>query len=216
MAKDTNNIVALPALKTPDEIKHDQDVIRKTLTGLDQDIHQNAIQCMLHCEKHRDTSLMVRLLVDIIDQDTTGYRRQGLIAWMKYYTPMRLKGKTIDMSGKVEGPDGKFVEQPFNIEDAFKTPFWKLVKEGPSVLRPMYQQGVMGAITRAIKSFEDAVANTDKDGQPINKDKPFYKGKHQDTLQTFLTEVKKLSVVIPADPTLDIDKAQQKQREAAA
>lgn len=87
----------LPKLLSADEIKLDQDSIKKTLTALDQQIHLNAVQCLMHCEKHRDTSLMVRLLVEIIDGDTTGYRRQGLIAWMKYFSPMRLSGKTLSL-----------------------------------------------------------------------------------------------------------------------
>lgn len=201
----------LPKLLSADEIKLDQDSIKKTLTALDQQIHLNAVQCLMHCEKHRDTSLMVRLLVEIIAADTTGYRRQGLIAWMKYFSPMRLSGKTINMSGK--GDDGK--ELPFNLEAALKTPFWQLTRETPNVLRPMYQQGVIGAINKAIKDFEEAVANT-KDGQPIDKDKPFYKGKNVDTIVQFAIEVKKLQAVVPADSTQDIDKAQKKQAQAAA
>ncbi len=201
----------LPKLLSADEIKLDQDSIKKTLTALDQQIHLNAVQCLMHCEKHRDTSLMVRLLVEIIDADTTGYRRQGLIAWMKYFSPMRLSGKTINMSGK--GDDEK--EQPFNLEAALKTPFWQLTRETPNVLRPMYQQGVIGAINKAIKDFEEAVANT-KDGQPIDKERPFFKGKNSAVLINFATEVKKLEAIIPADSTKDIDKAQQKQAQAAA
>ena len=201
----------LPAMLSADEIKVDQDSIKKNLNDLDRQIHLNAVQCMMHCEKHRDTSLMVRLLVEIIDGDKTGYRRQGLIAWMKYFTPMRLSGKTINMSGKDD--NGK--ELPFNIEAAYKTPFWKLVKEPENKLRPMYQQGVIGAINKAIKDFEEAVANT-KEGQPIDKDKPFYKGKNVDTLVQFAVEVKKLQAVVPADSTQDIDKAQKKQAQLAA
>ena len=202
----------LPKLLSADEIKLDQDSIKKTLTALDQQIHLNAVQCLMHCEKHRDTSLMVRLLVEIIDADTTGYRRQGLIAWMKYFSPMRLSGKTINMSGK--GDDGK--EQPFNLEAALKTPFWQLTRETPNVLRPMYQQGVIGAINKAIKDFEEAVANTNEKGEPIDKERPFFKGKNSAVLINFATEVKKLEAIIPADSTKDIDKAQKKQAQLAA
>lgn len=200
----------LPELLSSDEIKQDQDGIRKDLTGLDQRVHLNAIQCLMHCEKHRDTSLMVRLLMEIIDGDTTGYRRQGLIAWMKYYTPMRLKGKTIDMSGK-KVVNNKEVEHPFDVETAARTPFWKLTREAPAELRPMYQQGIMSAVDRAVKQFEDAVANTGENGQPIDKTKPFYKGKNKESLTLFAQEVKKLKAVIPSDPTKDIDEAMRKQ-----
>lgn len=203
---------ALPALLSADEIKLDQDSIKKTLNSLDRQIHMNAVQCLMHCEKHRDTSLMVRLLVEIIDGDTTGYRRQGLIAWMKYFSPLRLAGKTINMSGKDPETDK---EQAFNLETALKTPFWQLTREAPAVLRPMYQQGVIGAIQKAIKDFEDAVANTTDKGEPIDKERPFYKGKNAPVLINFATEVKKLAVIVPSDSTQDIDKAQKKQVQAA-
>jgi hypothetical protein len=67
-------------------IKSDQDGIRVSLKDLDKRIHMNAVQCLLHAEKHGDTSLMRRLLVDIIDAKS-GYRRQGIIAWMKEFSP---------------------------------------------------------------------------------------------------------------------------------
>lgn len=202
--------IELPKLLSVEEIKADQDSIKKNLTELDQQIHLNALQCLMHCEQHRDTSLMVRLLMEIIDADTTGYRRQGLIAWMKYFSPMRLSGKTINMSGKTDGK-----EQPFNLEEAFKTPFWKLTREAPAMLRPMYQQGILGAINKAIKDFETALENTNEKGDPIDKTKPFYKGKNKDVLVNFSNEVKKLAVIVPADSTKDIDMAQKKQAEAA-
>lgn len=204
----------LPELLSADEIKLDQDGIGKDLRSLDARIHANAVQCLMHCEKHRDTSLMVRLLTEIIDGDTTGYRRQGIIAWMKYYSPMRLKGKTIDMSGR-KVIEGKSVEHPFDVEMALKTPFWKLTREAPAELRPMYQQGVMSAVDRAIKQFEDAVANTGPDGNPIDKTKPFYRGKNKESLVLFSQEVKKLKAVIPSDSTKDVDDAMRKQAEAA-
>ena len=206
--------IELPKLLSSDEIKLDQDSIKKSLTALDQQIHMNAVQCLMHCEKHRDTSLMVRLLVEIIDGDTTGYRRQGLIAWMKYYSPMRLKGKTIDMSGRKE-IDGKTVEHPFDVQTAMEVPFWKLTREGPAELRPMYQQGIMSAVDRALKQFEESVANTNEQGKPIDPKKPFYRGKNVDSLVLFSQEVKKLKAMIPFDPAKDIDDAQKKQAEAA-
>jgi len=209
---------SLPALLSSDEIKLGQDVIRKNLTELDRLVHENAVQCLMHCEKHRDTSLMVRLLVEIIDGDTTGYRRQGLIAWMKHFSPMRLTGKTINMSGRLMDPADpeKTIEQPFHLEEALKTPFWKLTREGEAILRPMYQQGVVGAIQRAIKQFEDAVANTNADGKPIDVSKPFYRGKNAETVINFTTEIKKLAAVVPSDSTKDIDKAKEKQAEQQA
>ncbi len=207
----------LPKLLSSDEIKLDQDSIKKSLTALDQQVHLNAVQCLMHCHQHRDTSLMVRLLTEIIDADTTGYRRQGLIAWMKYFSPMRLSGKTINMGGKVlDEATGKMVEQPFDLEKAMLTHFWKLTREAPAQLKPIYQQGVMGSIQKAIKDFEDAVSNTNEAGEPINKDRPYYRGQNSAVLFNFATEVKKLAAIVPSDSTKDVDMAQKKQAELAA
>lgn len=208
---DTKIETSLPALLSADEIKLDQDSIKKTLTSLDQQVHMNAVQCLMHCEKHRDPSLMIRLLVEIIEKDKNGYRRQGLIAWMQYFSPMRLTKNAINLSGKDE--HGK--EQAFNVEKAMKTPFWVLTKE-VAVIKPIYQQGVLAAINKAVKDLEESILNTDENGQPVDKARPFFKGKNQAVLLNFATEVKKLGASIPADLTLDIDKAQKKQAELAA
>lgn len=205
--------VKLPELKSVDEIKADQDTIKTTLTSLDQMIHDNMVQCLLHCQKHRDSTLMVRLLVDVVEQDANGYRRQGMIAWMRYFSPMRLSGKVIKLSGKDE-KTGK--EQAFDIEGAVSTPFWKLTREGPAILKPQYQDNYLGAINRVIKSFQQAVANTNDKGLPIDETKPFYSGKHTDTMNAFMVQVKQLEAVIPLDDTKDVQQAQKKQAEKAA
>jgi len=202
----------LPALKTVDEIKADQDTIKVNLTALDEMIHANMVQCLMHCAKHRDTSLMVRLMLEVVDGDNSGYRRQGMIAWMKYFSPMRLSGKTIKLTGK-DDKTGK--EQSFNLEDAARTPFWKLTREGAPILRPIYQDGPLGAINRAIRDFQKAVANTNDKGLPIDESKPFYDGKNVETMSQFMVEVKKLEAVIPVDDTKDVRTAQKKQAMAA-
>lgn len=201
----------LPKLKPVDEIKHDQDVIGKNLGELDRMIHDNMIQCYMHCAQHRDTSLMVRLMNDIIVKDKNGYRRQGIIAHMKYFTPMRLSGNTIKLSGKDE-KTGK--EADFRLEQAAQTPFWELTTEGPAILKPMYQDGTLGMINRAIASFQKAVANTNEQGLPIDPTKPFYSGKNLDAMNNFVVSVKQLEAVIPIDDTKERVEAQRKQAEA--
>lgn len=201
--------IELPELLSPAEIKKDQDGIRRTLTKLDAQIHANAIQCMLHCEKHRDTSLMRRLLVDIIDAKS-GYRRQGLIAWMRQYSPMELSGDTINLSGM---KDGK--ERPFDVQKAAETPFWSLTRE-IAVVRPIYQESVLNKIEAAVREFKKAYENTGEDGKPKDASKPFYDGTHLDKVVDFFEQVEKLKGTIPADATREVRQAQETLRMAEA
>ena len=205
----------LPKIWSPEEIKKDQDQIKASLSALDNQVHHNAVQCLIHAEKHGDTSLMVRLLTDIIDEDKTGYRRQGLIAWMKHFSPMRLSGKTINLSGTVETKDGNIVRQTFDTKGAWNNPFWTMFKEQGEVLKPFYQQSFLSQVERAIKAMEEAISNT-QDGKPINPEKPFFKGKHADTILNFAVEVKKLKAIIPSDSTMEEDRAKRKAMEQAA
>lgn len=193
-------------LLSKEEIKKGQDSIRKRLTNIDGDIHANAVQCLMHCEKHRDTSLMRRLLVDIID-DKTGYRRQGLIAWMRAFSPMELKGKEINLSGKKDG-----VERPFDIETAAKTPLWEVSRE-VALVKPMYRDTLMSPISRAIKDFRAAMDNT-QDGKAIDPTKPFYDGIHSDKVLDFFEAVEKLQLALPKDSTREVRQAQETIRKA--
>jgi hypothetical protein len=194
-------------LLSPDEIKKDQDSIRRNLTKLDAQIHSNAVQCLMHCEKHRDTSLMRRLLVDIIDAKS-GYRRQGLIVWMRMFSPMELSGDTINMSGKDK--DGK--ERAFDIEKARQSPFWGL-REAREIVRPLYQESWLGKINAAEREFRRAIENT-KDGKPIDPTKPFYDGVGADKIVSFFDKIAEMKTEIPADSTREVRMAQETIRKA--
>lgn len=178
-----------------DEIKADQDVIRVNLVGLDASIHKNAVQCLMHAEKHGDTSLMRRLLIDIIDAKT-GYRRQGLINWMRKFSPMELAGDTINLSGT----DGKGAKRQFQIDLANATPFWLDRDNAERVAKPVFRDTLMSKFDTAIKEFEASAANT-LNGKPIDPSKPFYDGLHIDKMVEFFTNLKTAKDNLPADET---------------
>lgn len=174
-------------------IKKDQDGIRRSLVKLDASIHSNAVQCLMHAEKHGDTSLMRRLLVDIIDAKS-GYRRQGIIAWMREFSPMRLKGDVIVLSGL--GPDGE--RQAFRCEEANKTPFTALASAREFVPeRPIFKDNLTSKIDRAVKDYRAAIENTLLEpGQPPRpKDvkKPFYNGIHLDKMEEAFDQIEKIA-----------------------
>lgn len=198
-------------LLAKDAIKAGQDVIRKNLVDLDKLVHENAVQCMLHAETHGDTSLMRRLLVEVIDTKT-GYRRQGLINWMRKFSPMELSGDNINLTGKDELGN----KRPFRVEEANATPFWSDKDNDEKVAKPVYQQTLMSGITRAIKDFRNAAANTNEDGTPIDVSKPFYDGKDIQAVSKAFDAMEAQLNELPSDNTREVRQAQQKLEAALA
>lgn len=190
-------------------IKDDQDGIKTVLGGLDLRVHANAIQCMIHAEIHGDTSLMRRLLVDTISE-VTGYRRAGLINWMKKFTPMELKGKdNLDLSGTVtddfvkslmkQFPNLKLAKlnegdkRPWLIEQANATPFWTDKDNAERVARPVFRDTILGKFDQGIREFEAAVNNTtvvSGKAAPIDATKPYYDGVQMDKAMEFFQSIK--------------------------
>lgn len=193
-------VIALPILMDKVAIKKDQDGIRKSMVKLDAAIHANAVQCMMQAEKHGDTSLMRRLLIDIVDAKS-GYRRQGVIVWMRKFSPMELKGDTINLSGLM--PDG-LTRRPWRLEEANATHFTTMADAQERVGRPIYRDALTSKVEAAVKEFRKAVDNT-LDGKPIDKSKPFYDGIHVDKMIEFFDGIENKVVELSAwkDSTRD-------------
>lgn len=191
-------------LLTSEAIRQDQDGIKKTLTGLDQSIHLNAVQCMLHCQKHGDTSLMIRLLTETLG-GKNGYRLQGLIGWMRIYSPMELDKLVINLSG-IDPATGE--QRPWRVEEAMANPFWSL-KALDEVVKPLFQDTIMGKVNQAMKEFRAAADNT-LNGKPVDATKPFYDGKGVAEIQEFFNQVEVLKAkLVPVDNTKEHRKAQE-------
>jgi hypothetical protein len=224
MTNQSNKVTLLSS----ESIKQGQDTIKKNLINLDTLIHDNAVQCLLHCSLHNDPSLMVRLLVDVIDEKS-GYRRQGLISWMRKHSPMELKGKTINLSGLITSeaqqkaliaafPDTDpklFVvgeRRPFLVEEANKAPF-TTDPGNKEMVKPLFQGVLLSPINSAASKFNAAIENT-ANGQPVDVSKPFFAGKHGDKILDFFAEVKKLQDALPADVTQELHQAKLQAVEA--
>lgn len=181
-------------------IKTDQDGIKLDLTKLDVRIQTNHMQCLMHAMLHGDTSLERRLLIDIIDEKS-GYRRKGLIAHMRLFTPMELKGDIINLSGVVTedwkahlvklAPDivtpAVGEKRPFLLELALVNPFTSLAAAAEmTAYKPFYKDTVVGRIESAQKAYRAAVANTvivqGQPPKPLDPSKPFYDGIHLDKM----------------------------------
>lgn len=221
-------------LMTTDAIKADQDTIRKDLISLDKRVHDNAVQCLAHAAEHGDTSLMTRLLMEIVDKKT-GYRNAGLIAWMRRHSPMELKGSKIDLSGVIaseaqrkamiaEFPEVKeelFVvgeRRPFLVDEAAASD-WKSSDYAKEVVKPIFQGTLVSPLTAAAKRFSDAVENTvmiEGKPHPVDAKKPFYDGLHMDAVQDFFEKVKALQLQLPVDATAELRERQRRIREDTA
>ncbi len=181
-------VKGIPALLSKDVIKEDQNGIRAGLVSLDVRIHANLIQCYLHAQKHGDTSLVRRLLMDIVDAKS-GYRRQGIIAHMRRFTPMELHGDAIKLTGTINGQP-----IPWDIETAHMTPFTSIPDFAEQIiLKPVFKGGFEGQIARAVKAYKASIENTlVKDGKvvgPIDPKKPYYSGIHLDKMDTIFDEI---------------------------
>lgn len=206
----TTDKVGLPAIWLKADIKKDQDGIKRSLTKLEAAIHANAIQCMMHAEEHGDTSLMRRLLIDIVDPKS-GYRTQGLIAWMRHYSPMELKGDVIKLTGTLPNGD----KRPWRIAEANANPFAKADEFREMALKPIYRETLTNKIMAAVREGRQAMANT-VNGKPVDAKKGFFDGIHQDKVNAFLEDVEGKLVELDAfrDSTRDVRTAQQKLKEA--
>lgn len=203
----------LPAIWLKDDIKKDQDSIRKALTELDASIHMNAVQCMMHAEEHGDTSLFRRLVVDIVNKQT-GYRLQSLIAWMRAYSPMVLVGDVIKLTGVTE--DGEKI--PWRVKEAFKTPFWtaKQFDEAPP-LRPVFRDALMAKVNTAIRDFKNARDNT-VNGKPVDPLKPFFDGLHETEVASAFANIEAEVIHLQTfrDSTMEARKAEKALKRAHA
>lgn len=207
----------MPELLAKDVIKKDQDGIRVSLVKLDVAIHANAVQCLMHAEKHGDTSLMRRLLIDIVD-DKSGYRRQGLIAWMRRFSPMELRGDVIKLTGTINGEP-----IPFDVATANITPFTSIPEFAEKVeWRPQFKDGFVGKIERALRDYRSAVENTKiENGRvvgPIDPKKPYYEGIHLEKMDQIFDEISAASAKFEtfSDDTATVHAARKQRAEAEA
>lgn len=197
------------------QVKENLNGIRATLVKLDQDIHAAAVQCLAHCAVHGDTSLMTLLITDIVGKDS-GYRREGMIKWMRRHSPMELNGTTINLSGLITTeaqrtamiaafPDTDpklFVvgeRRPFLVDEANAAPF-RSQEYAKEQVKPLFQNKIADPINAAIKRFTAAVENT-ANGQPIDASKPYYDGVDMDKVASVLDTIKTQMANLPVDLT---------------
>jgi hypothetical protein len=204
-------------------IKSDQNVIKANLSDIDRRIHNNLIQCYLHTQKHGDTSLTRRLLVEVLQAadklPAHGYRVKGIIFHMREYTPMELVKDVIKLSGTLDGQP-----RPWRIEEAMANPFWTLAKAAEQVdaLKPVFKGGIVAKLEAARREYTRAIDNTKiVDGKvvgPIVPGKPFYDGIHLDKMDTAFDQIEGVLQTLNSfsDATQDARKAEADLKRATA
>ena len=132
--------------------------ITHTVKG-DALIHEAAVQCIAHAEKHGDVTLLDRLVTGV----GKSVRVQGLKVWAQEFTPIRWNG-----DGKVgllkKGQNGF---KPFDVPKAMETPFWALSAADERTAKPLTIEamlkvvhGMKGRLEKAVKegNFEGDTA----------------------------------------------------------
>lgn len=223
MTKEIKTAAGL-VLLDKEEQKANQDALRINLLKVDQQVHAAGVQALFHASIHGDTSLMRRLVVDIID-DKMGYRRQGLINWMRKHSPMELVGKEIKLTGMIDSEaqrklmieafpheDEKlFVvgeRRPFLVDSSNAT-FFATDNANKEQVRPIFQATLISPIFAAQKKFTSAIENT-ANGKPVDPSKPYYDGKHGDTVAEAMDKIKAILDGLPADATAEVRAAQNR------
>lgn len=188
------------------------DTIAADLGAVDQNVHEAGVQTVAHVEKHGDWTLLKRLILVL---RSSGYRVQGVRAWIEGHSPIRFPADKAADGGftvKVlkEGEDG-FV--PFNIEGMIATPFTAYEPSNERVGQPVYAGDLVGGINRTRQRFLKLVENTNNDGSPKDPAKPYYRGDIGKML-AYLTALD--AIVEPNDPAkAEDDKAAQRAAESA-
>jgi hypothetical protein len=95
-------------------------VIASTGTALDGNIHQAAVSCLDHAEKHGDVTLASRL----VEAMPRSSRKAALIHWFEQFGPLVFdKEKTaFHISRKKE-------KAPYRVSEAVETPFYDYTTE---------------------------------------------------------------------------------------
>jgi len=127
---------------------------------LDADIHNTAVQCLMHAEQHGDFTLCGKL----VGAMGNSARRQDMIVWFKTFGPVKINTKTFEAS-KRKKHENEYA--PFDVETAEKTPFWELIEDKPG--QPMGLADLVGVLfsrrRRAIEANEEGryVGNFNED-----------------------------------------------------
>ncbi len=110
--------------ETKSIIRQINSVCRRATT-LQTDIHNVAVRCMEHAEKHGDVSLMYKLFWGL----PSGQRRKALLVWVEAFSPISINAT--DPNHKCgllkEGVNKNY--RPFNIEGAKATPYFEYSNE---------------------------------------------------------------------------------------
>lgn len=121
--------------------------------NFDTDVHNTAVQCLLHAKQHGDVSLMAKL-VTVMPKSS---RQLALIEWVNTFSPivLRRNPKTKMFEGKlVKG----YTDANFKIDEANNTAFYDLTSEreptqytSDTFIRRL--EGMIKAIERASENY---------------------------------------------------------------
>ena len=119
-------------------------------------IHDTGVQALLHAQACGDARPMDQLL-KALGKST---RSKAFVLWVEEFSPIRWNGD--GNVGVLAQTNKKYV--PFQIEEAYETPFWALTEENPEVKALNLE-----ALLKLIKGFVGKVEKADAEGNVYDK-----------------------------------------------
>ena len=113
---------ALPTLLAANAIAKLNASAISSITASQDLLHNAAIQCLMHAEKHGDVTLMGSLIegVRTVNGAKAHAYLSGLTAWVRDYSPIYSKGK----GNYGQRDKGDPLYKPYDLEKAAVNPFW--------------------------------------------------------------------------------------------
>lgn len=129
------------------------DTVIKASVDLDPAIHNAAVQCLMHAEKHGDTTLADRLIKGL----GKSVRVEGLRLWFHDFSPIRWNG-----DGKVgQLKAGQKDFKAYDAKAADENPFYSYAPAGERTARPISFDTVL----KLIDNLPDRVVKAVEKGQ---------------------------------------------------
>lgn len=196
-------------LSTSKAIGNLVDKVTKNLVTLDADVHEAVCQTVAHVEKHGDWTLLKRLMAGL---KASGYRFQGVVAFIGAYSPVRFPADKSDPVGftvKVlkPGDDGY---KPFDVPAMWSTDWRALNITEERVGKAVYADDITKNIMAAQGRFLKLVENTNPDGTPRDDTKPYYRG----DVGAMLSFLNQIAAIKAPEDRAKIKDAKRAEREA--
>lgn len=179
-------------LQTGSEINNRIRAIKQSSAALANEIHDTAVQCLMHAEKHGDPRPMDNLARAL----GVKHRAESLKTWAMKFSPIRWNG-----DGKVGIlPERAKAYTPYAIDDADAEPYWDTQQEAKAKA-PLTLEALQKIVDGMAKKVQKAAQSGEYEGD-------------LDTLNAYVVSLKAVTVPAPKMEPANAEKDPRKPRQA--